>query len=140
MNLTGIIKSIFIVGMATFVFLMPINYVNMNTLPFILQFTIGALIGWIIFGTLILYVLIKFFGGTVTKPNWNNNPLNFKEPFNLIQFIGIGAIIIGLGNLTGFFVENSSVSLFGLQFICTGIGLLISMKVSERILTGTNMR
>ncbi|MFN8805259.1 MAG: hypothetical protein ACK514_12755 [Bacteroidota bacterium] len=138
-NLIGYGKIGFIALFSLINYLDPINYGQLDNLT-LLTTTLGAYLGWTIIGTLITLVVTKLFNGTITKPNWSDNPLRLKEPFILLQFIGIATIIFGLANMLGVFVKYTDIGLVGLQNIFSGLGVLTSMKVSERLLNGTTIR
>ncbi|TRX48384.1 hypothetical protein FNH22_29140 [Fulvivirga sp. M361] len=136
-NKIGYGKAIFLAIFAVINFLDPIYYTLTDVLLKFLS-TVGAVIGWAIFGTIITVLIVKVFGGTLTKPNWNDNPFKLREPMVLMQFISIGVIIFGCSNSLSVFLNHGDISLYGLQNILGGIGIMISMKLSERILKGTH--
>ena len=137
-NYIGFGKAIFIVLFTIFSYFQASIIEDVAIQPMIVLI-IGALIGWTIFGTLIIYVIVKFFGGKIKKPNWNDNPLRLKEPLIFMQFAGIAVLIFGLANLTGSLVQHSDINVYGFQNVFSGIGLLASIEVSKKIITGTNM-
>ncbi len=138
-NFIGYGKIGFIALFALINYLGPIYYEQLDSQT-LLTSTLVPYLGWTIIGTLITLVVTKLFNGTITKPNWSDNPFRLKEPLILLQFVGIGTIIFGLANMLGVLIKYTDIGLFGLQNIFGGLGVLTSIKVSERLLTGTTTK
>ncbi len=131
-NTIGYGKAIFIAIFAVFSFIEPI-YSQLKSVGLILTATIGALIGSALFATLIIYIIVIAFNGNITIPYWNDNPMSFRKPAIYLQFAGIAAIIFGVANLLGVYIKYSDLSIFGVQYICSGIGVLLSIKLSRKL-------
>ena len=131
-NKIGYTKSIFIALITGLSIVDPIYY-RLDGLLTFLTITIGATIGWAIFSTLIVGVIVKFFGGRITEPNWNDNPLCLREPLIFMNFAGIAEIFFGFANIAGILVNQIEFNAYGLQNIFGGVGILISIKLSKRI-------
>ncbi|UII34124.1 hypothetical protein LVD17_09890 [Fulvivirga ulvae] len=132
-NRIGFIKAIFVLVMAALNMMEPVYY-NLNGMGMVLQITIGSLVAWMLFGILINYVVIKVTNGSFVSPQWNDNPLNFKKPQIFLQFAGISILIFGFANILGVLIQSASFSFFGLQNISSGMGLLLSLKLSKYLI------
>ena len=136
-NKFGYGKAIFIAFFAVFNFISPIYY-GLKSIGLILTATIGAVIGCALFGTLIIYIIVKLFNGEITEANWNDNPIMLRKPTIYLQFVGVAAIFFGLSNLLSVYITYADISIYGLQNIFSGIGFLLSLKFASKIITGTS--
>lgn len=132
-NKTGFAKTGFLAIGAVLNYLNPIDF-GVTSDGMLVAIVVGSILGWAIIGTFLVLLIVKVFQGKIEKPNWNTNPLFLSNPFVFLQFAAISFILIGFANVAGLLVDWSNLSLIGLQGISSGIGLLLAMRISKRIL------
>ena len=88
----------------------------------------------LIFGSLAIPFVSKFnsslLGREITKPNWNDNPLNFKNTLTFAQFGAYFFISGGLSMIIGVAIKYHFLSNFGVTTIFFGIGMLIGIRLT----------
>lgn len=84
-----------------------------------------------LFGAFMLPLAVKFqvfiFGGTLRRPNWNDNPLTFTRPLSVFLFLGFLFAISGLAVMLGEVMRTQAWNGFGLFYTAFGAGCLIGV-------------
>ncbi len=88
----------------------------------------------LVFGCLIIPLIAKFnlalFKSEISKPMWNDNPLNLKRPLSFFHFGAYFFIVIGLSMVIGSGIKDHILNSFALVSIFYGLGILLGIRLS----------
>jgi intracellular septation protein A len=122
-NTVGIIKAAVLLLVALFNMFMPIKGFSHNAL--VMSIVV------FVFGCLTPPILTRINASTlhweIKKPNWNENPLNLKQPLNFFQFAAYFFIIAGVSATIGTGIKFKELNNLGLISVVLGIGILIGV-------------
>jgi hypothetical protein len=118
-NKTGKIKAIVLGLLAMPNLLVPTGSIGQQGLLMILM--------PLIFANVAIPLMAKFnaaLGREIVKPNWNDNPLTFKQPLAMFDFFAYFFLTVGLSILIGTALKFHTLNNLGLTSISLGVGVL----------------
>ncbi len=98
----------------------------------------------LIVGSLAIPLIAKlnaaFRGKEIVQPTWNDNPLDRKRTLDFFHFASYFFIAVGLSVLIGSAIKYQMFNLLGLTVISFGLGMLIGIWVTLKLMKRKNLR
>jgi hypothetical protein len=85
----------------------------------------------LVFGSLAIPLIAKFnekvLKRELTKPTWNDNPLNLRRPLSFFHYAAFFFMTVGLSMIIGTAIGHQDLSYLGLTSVSFGLGILMGI-------------